>query len=86
MKSKAEMMLQSHITLFSHVLPKRNGSTPWPPLEPILNGHRKPKLDTFKWQDVEFIYVHFYLSDLDKLYIKTLDKVIPNLALVLSYN
>ena len=29
------------------------------------------KLDAFKSWDVELIYVHFYLSDLDKLYTKT---------------
>ena len=28
------------------------------------------KIDAFKSQDVELIYVHFYLSDLDKPYIK----------------
>ena len=28
------------------------------------------KIDMFKSQDVEMIYVHFYLSDLDKLYTK----------------
>ena len=47
-----------------------NGSTPQPLLEPIWTGHSQPKLDTFKSQDGELIYVHFYLSDLDKLYIK----------------
>ena len=30
------------------------------------------KIDSFKSWDVEIIYVHFYLSDLDKLYIKTI--------------
>ena len=28
------------------------------------------KIDAFKPRDVEMIYVHFYLSDLDKLHIK----------------
>ena len=28
------------------------------------------KIDMFKSQDVELIYVHFYLSDLDKPYTK----------------
>ena len=28
------------------------------------------KIDTFKSQDVELIYVHFYLSDLDEPYTK----------------
>ena len=54
----------------NHVLPTQNSSTPWPPLEQIWTGHSQPKLDMFKSQDVELIYVHFYLSDLDKLYIK----------------
>ena len=38
--------------------------------EPVWTGHSQPKLDALKSQDVELIYVHFYLSDLDELYTK----------------
>ena len=41
-----------------------------------------------KFQDVELIYVHFYLSDLDEPYTEMIDLMcrFQNLVLVLLYN
>ena len=44
--------------------------------EPVLTGSdlfklaTATKIDAFKFPDVELIYVHFFLSDLDKPYTK----------------
>ena len=43
--------------------------------EPVWTDHHQPKLGAFKFWDVELIYVHFYLSYQDILYIKMTDSM-----------